>query len=159
MPPRAWVESERHVQMTPDGSGRATERGVRRAILDALEAGNVRVASLGRLGAGVFAALLSLERDGAVQITHPLTGGASAYRTVRVAALTAQGIDIARNTEGEGVLRLGARQREAVERLSGAPDGLDTATSPATASGQALSRLAALGLIVFSATGRAGPAR
>jgi len=41
MPPRAWVESERHVQITDEaargGRGRA---GVRRAILDALADGH-----------------------------------------------------------------------------------------------------------------------
>ena len=44
---------------------------------------------------GSHAALLALERDGLVEITRPLKGKASAYRTVRVATLSAQGHDVA----------------------------------------------------------------
>ena len=37
MPPRAWIESERHAQITDAGEARLlTERGVRRRVLEAL---------------------------------------------------------------------------------------------------------------------------
>ena len=102
MPPRAWIESERHAQITEAGEARLlTERGQRRQVLDALSgAGVVRVDSLrtagGKAGGSpVHAALLGLARDGLVEITRPLKGSADAYRTVRVATLTAQGHDLA----------------------------------------------------------------
>src|SRR5688500_17411123 len=102
MPPRAWVESERHAQITEAGEARLlTERGQRRQVLDALSgAGVVRVDSLrtagGKAGGSpVHAALLGLAREGLVEVTRPLKGSANAYRTVRVAILTAQGHDLA----------------------------------------------------------------
>ena len=54
--------------------------------------------SIDAAGRGVHAALVTLERDGLVTLTQPLKGQASAYRTVRVATLTAQGHDIAGST-------------------------------------------------------------
>jgi primosomal protein N' (replication factor Y) len=166
MPPRAWIESERHAQITESGAARRlTERGVRRQILDALENGKpVRVDSLvaaapggapraGNGARGIHAALIGLERDGVVQITRPLKGTSSAYRTVRVATLTAQGHDIASDqaaTAGAS-LKLGTRQREALELLKGSPDGLDTSElgrRGITAS--TLTRLLSLGLVAIS---------
>jgi primosomal protein N' (replication factor Y) len=97
MPPRAWVESERYAQMTAAGEGRVFgERGVRREILDLLSAAKpIRVDTVLGNRRGAHAALLGLERDGLVEITRPLKGTASAYRTVRVATLSAQGHDVA----------------------------------------------------------------
>src|SRR6266487_3167027 len=48
MPPRAWIESERHARITDAGRARLlTERGARRQILDALDADKpVRVESI-----------------------------------------------------------------------------------------------------------------
>jgi primosomal protein N' (replication factor Y) len=146
MPPRAWVESERHAQITDAGRARLlTENGVRRQLLDALDGDKpVRVESVvGK--AGRYATLLGLERDGLIALTQPLKGTASAYRTVRVAVLTVQGHDV------ERALKLGTRQQEAIDLLKGAPPGIDTVElgergiSPAT-----LKRLASLGLIAFS---------
>jgi len=87
----------------------------------------------------------------------PLAAGkrgarAPEFRTVRVARLTAQGIDVASRTAMEpgGELRLGPRQREALTLLLAAPDGLDTAAMASRGIGaQALSRLAGLGLVTF----------
>ena len=97
MPPRAWIESERHAQITEAGRVRiGGERGLRRH--GAGEAPGRRAgprASIARAGRGVHAALVTLERDGLVSLTQPLKGQASAYRTVRVVTLTAQGHDIA----------------------------------------------------------------
>ena len=154
MPPRAWVESERHAQLTEEGREHgASERGLRRKVLEALASGNpTRVAVLGQLGRGAHAALLTLERDGLVELTQPLKGSASAFRTVRVASLTAQGLDVASRQGEEGLgPRLGERQWEALVRLQGAPDGIDAAdlARDGIASGT-LSRLAALGLVAIS---------
>ena len=183
MPPRAWIASERHAQITDAGEARLlTERGLRRQVLDRLTgAGSVRVDGMAgqnsmtsRTG-GLHAALLALERDGLVQITRPLTGAASAYRTVRVATLTAQGHDVvspeaalkgcattsgasgdSRSAAPQGCqesasLRLGARQREALELLKGSPDGIDTpALADRGITATTLTRLASLGLVALS---------
>jgi primosomal protein N' (replication factor Y) len=75
---------------------------------------------------------------------------AAAFRTVRVAQLTAQGIDIASRTAGDGP-RLGARQRDALVMLLGSPDGIETAHLAARqVAGPALARLASLGLVSFT---------
>jgi len=122
MPPRAWIESERHAQIT--GAGRAqlaAERGARRELLAALDVVHpVRVETLVGKTAR-HATLLALERDGLIEITHPLRGHASAYRTARFATLTTHGHDAV-----DGSLKLGKRQQEALALLKGAPDGLDS---------------------------------
>ncbi len=118
MPPRAWVESERHAQITEAGEARLlTERGARRRVLEALSgarpvrmdllmrrdvpakpresaAGFIPAAPADTHPGGSYAVLLALERDGLVQITQPLKGSADAYRTVRVVTLTAQGDEL-----------------------------------------------------------------
>jgi primosomal protein N' (replication factor Y) len=146
MPPRAWVESERHAQITDAGRvAIAREHGVRRLLLDALEGGKpVRVETIvGK--AGRFATLLGLERDGLVTLTQPLKGSASAYRTVRVAALTAQGHEV------DPDLELGPRQRAALDALRGVPPGIDVADLDDRGIGAAtIKRLAALGLVSIS---------
>ncbi len=157
MPPRAWIESERHAQITDAGEARLlTERGIRRQVLDGLTGGGiVRVDALAGSGRGQHAALLGLERDGLVQITKPLKGTASAFRTVRVATLTAQGHDIADNGVADATapdLKIaGPRQREALDLLKGSPDGIDTRVLDDRGIGAStLKRLAGLGLIALS---------
>ena len=146
MPPRAWIESERYAQMTETGRARLlTERGVRRQILDALgEEKPVRVESIvGK--AGRHATLLGLERDGLVVLTQPLRGTASAYRTVRVAALTVQGHDAG------SAPKLAARQQQAVDLLKGVPDGIDAADlAERGVTAGTLKRLSVMGLVAFS---------
>jgi primosomal protein N' (replication factor Y) len=145
MPPRAWVESERYARITGAGEFKLlTERGVRREMLDALiGAKPVRVDAILGNRRGAHAAWLGLERDGLVEITRPLRGKASAYRTVRVAALSAQGHDV--------VERLGARQREALELLKGSPNGIDTAALDERGiSAAILKRLSDIGLVLIS---------
>jgi primosomal protein N' (replication factor Y) len=155
MPPRAWVESERYARITAAGEVRLlTERGVRREILDALTGARpIRVDTVLGNRRGSHAALLGLERDGLVEITRPLKGKVSAYRTVRVAVLTAQGHDVA-ETVGAGLQacpRLGPRQGEALALLKGSPDGINTATLDERGIGAAtLKRLSELGLILLS---------
>ena len=148
MPPRAWIESERHAQLagTPV---RAGERGVRGRILEALAEGRpVRVERLAKLAAaGVHAALLSLERDGLVTITHPLKGAADAHRTVRRVRLTAQGQDGEAGPPANGH-RGGPRQRELIALLRGSPDGLDVPDLAARGIGAGtIASLASAGLI------------
>jgi primosomal protein N' (replication factor Y) len=121
MPPRAWIESERHARITDLGEARLlAERGRRRDALDALSGGRVvAIASLARRSKGMHAALATLERDGLVALTQPLRGRADASRTVRVAMLTAQGSE-----DIDDDVRLGVRQRAALDLLRGAPDGI-----------------------------------
>jgi primosomal protein N' (replication factor Y) len=167
MPPRAWVESERHAQITEAGHGRLLlERGQRRDVLEALKEDRpIRVGSLIGARRGIHAALVSLERDGLIAITRPLVGSASAFRTVRIAHLTAQGFDLhgnfeRRSAEAESVppadglpkgMTLGSRQREALALLAAAPGGLETpALQDRGIPAAALKRLGALGLVSFS---------
>ena len=76
-------------------------------------------------------------------------GPARGFRTVRVAALTVQGLEAA--GEGGASIRMGPRQREALALLAGAPDGLETSLLTARGIGSpALSRLVALGLVTFT---------
>ena len=155
MPPRAWVESERYVRITDTGEARLlTERGTRRRLLEALSGGKpARVESLAVSGSSV-APLLALQREGLVELTQPLKGTADASRTVRVASLTVQGLDVAGSparVDAPAGPRLGARQREALVLLRSAPDGLDTAALDERGIGAAtVTRLAALGLIALS---------
>ncbi len=151
MPPRAWVESERYAQITAAGGvSLLTERGVRLEILEALTGAKpVRVDAVLGNRRGSHAALLGLEREGLVVITRPLKGSASAYRTVRVAVLTAQGHDVAETVEA--CPPLGPKQREALALRKGAPDGIDAAALDERGiSAATLKRLSELGLIRIS---------
>jgi primosomal protein N' (replication factor Y) len=152
MPPRAWIESERHAQITEAGrAGLSTERGRRREVLGALDGPRaVPVdAILGKSGS--HATLLGLERDGLIEITQPLKGQASAYHTVRVANLTTQGHELVSAPapeDGRQTLKLGKRQQETLALLKGAPDGFDTsALSDRGITAPTIKRLAELGLV------------
>lgn len=151
MPPRAWLESERHAEITDLGHARMlAERGTRRELLEKLGPGTpMRVDRLAGARRGAHAALLGLERDGLVSIRRSLRGTAEAFRTIRVAAITAQGLDLARDANaGGGSVSLGARQREALGLLAAAPEGLTTAAMRERGiPSQSLARLAQLGLI------------
>ena len=169
MPPRAWIESERHARITTAGCERAVdEKGLRGEILGRLSSEKpVRVDTLAVRG-GVYGALLTLERDGLVEVTRPLKGSASAFRTVRVATLTAQGHEFTSNGEAgvnspdadhhersapvsADLPRLGTKQRQALTTLNGRPDGIDTSALAAEGIASAtLARLAHLGLITIS---------
>lgn len=73
---------------------------------------------------------------------HGLTARTDRFKTVRVAALTAAGLEVADEE------RLGIKQREAVTILRGAPDGLPTPQLTERGIAAAtLSRLKALGLV------------
>ncbi|HEY7502306.1 MAG TPA: primosomal protein N' [Vicinamibacterales bacterium] len=78
------------------------------------------------------------------------TGRPAAFRTIRIAQLTAQGLEIA-SRDLDPTLKLGARQREALAMLSGAPDGIETSILAARGiSSSAIARLSALGLVAFT---------
>ena len=125
MPPRAWIESERHAQITDAGRERlALERGLRAEILARLaDRKPARVDTLATRS-GIYAALTALERDGLVDITRPLKGAASAFRTVRVATLTLS----------EAVPKGAQAGRGASTCCAAAPEGIDTAVSRRAAS-------------------------
>ena len=143
MPPRAWIESERHAAITDAGEARMlSERGVRRDLLEMLSGGRVAsVAALSRKSKGVPAVLAALEADGLISLTRPLKGTADASRSVRVAVLTAQGGD-------DTAVKLGARQQQALDLLRAAPDGIafaDLAAEDIPA--ESIEGLARLGLV------------
>ena len=152
MPPRAWIESERHAAITEAGEARMlSERGARRDVLEQLTGGKVVVGR--RADATKRAARRPcsprLEADGLIALTRPLKGTADASRTVRVAVLTAQALP----------KRVAARSASGSSRRStccaARPTGLslrdlaDEDIPPAT-----LTRLAALGLVDDRAAAR-----
>jgi len=168
MPPFAWVESERLAELTTEGRARIADerRPACAAVLQALTAGKpVAVRTLARKAAragtsspvALHAAVRALAKEGLVTVSEVLRGEASAFRTVRVAALTAEGLDIwragaggDRGPESGAAVRLGAKQRDAIQALAGTPEGLrvqalgDRGIAAAT-----LERLAARGLVAF----------
>ncbi|MEO6238258.1 MAG: primosomal protein N', partial [Vicinamibacterales bacterium] len=143
MPPRAWIESERHAAITSTGEARLlAERGVRRDVLELLSGGKLAsVAALTRKSRGAHAVVAALAADGLITLTRPLKGAADASRTVRFAVLTAQGAE-------EVTIALGTRQQEALHRLRGAPDGLAMSVlAEQEIPTGVLTRLAQLGLV------------
>jgi primosomal protein N' (replication factor Y) (superfamily II helicase) len=145
MPPRAWIESERHAAITDVGEARMlAERGVRRDLLEQLTGGRVAsVAALTKKAKGAAAVLAGLEADGLVALTRPLKGTADASRTVRIAVLTAQGTD-------DLTMKLGARQQQALDLLRAAPEGIALADlADEDIPSESVARLAQLGLVTI----------
>ncbi|MDA1093703.1 MAG: primosomal protein N' [Acidobacteria bacterium] len=133
MPPRAWVVSERHAQITAAGR-EALATGpseARRQVLELLTDGAPHpVARLARVLAepargqppaqgGLYARLNALARDGLVTLTQPLKGTASAFKSVTVARPTVHGLELL-----DSGARLGTRQLDALRLVSGSPGGL-----------------------------------
>jgi primosomal protein N' (replication factor Y) (superfamily II helicase) len=145
MPPRAWIESERHAAITDAGEARMlSERGARRDVLELLTGGRVvSVGALAKKSKGVQAVLAGLDADGLIALTRPLKGAADASRTVRVAVLSAQGSE-------DAAVKLGPKQQQALDLLRGAPEGIplsDLADRDIPA--DSVTRLAKLGLAVI----------
>jgi primosomal protein N' (replication factor Y) len=155
MPPRAWIESERHAAITGAGEARMlSERGARRDLLELLTGGRVvSVGALAKKARGVQAVLAGLEADGLLTLTRPLRGTADASRTVRVAVLSAQGSDefpLRSSSYGEAGIKLGPKQQQALDLLRGAPDGIPLSElADQDISADSVARLAKLGLAVI----------
>ena len=148
MPPRAWIESERHASITDAGEARMlSERGARRDVLELLTGGHVMsVGALTRKAKGAPAVLNLLEQDGLIALTTPLKGSADASRTIRIAVITAQG---AEDVDADAV-KLGARQIQALDLLRAAPDGLPLSDlADEDIPSDSVSRLAKLGLVTI----------
>ncbi len=106
----------------------------------------------GRGGATPTSALRSLlrsfEGEGLVETTTALRGRGTAFKTTKVAAITAAGHEVAASA-GAAPRGVGERQREALQILQGTPEGLpfailrDRGVTPDT-----VRRLAARGLVV-----------
>ena len=148
MPPRAWIESERHARITDAGEARMLgERGARRDVLELLSGGRVMsVGSLARKARGMQSVVATLELDGLITLTRPLKGTADASRTVRVAVLTAQGSE----SIDDEAPTLGPRQQQALDLLRGAPDGIPISElADQDIPADSVARLAKLGLAVI----------
>lgn len=154
MPPRAALASERRVRITTRGREAVRQAGGLRAqLLQALEARGVeplvtlsrRLATGARSPArGLHALVNAMAADGLVEIEQPLIGRAEAFRTERVAAITAQGLD------EQVVSRLGPRQREALDVLRGMPEGFSLAElGDRGIEAAAVRRLASRGLVAI----------
>ena len=133
MPPKAWVVSERHAQITSAGrdalSGQL--RAGRRRVLELLTDGEVHpVARLARTLAesqsgsetrsgGLYARLTTLARDELITLSQPLKGSASAFKSVSVARVTPHGLEMLERGQFQGV-----RQQDAVRLLSETPTGI-----------------------------------
>ena len=158
MPPRAWVVSERRVEITAAGRAAlgAGPGPARRRLLERLSDGAPHpVAGLelpmtapgrarGRSG-GHHALVAALAREGLVRLTQPLKGSASAFKSVRVARLTPDG-----RARLASDAALGKRQREALERLGEAPAGLAVpALTAGGVPGGTIRRLAELGAVTI----------
>ncbi len=152
MPPRAWVESRRLVGATDEGlrqialASASTLPPLHSLALRLL--GSTRPVPVSTLGsrmarAGdadvrpdrpmpIAAIVRSMERAGLVVVSQALSGDADASKSVAVAALTAQGLDLASRMDDAGPdgrsafeaagLR-GSRQRALLERLRAEPRG------------------------------------
>jgi primosomal protein N' (replication factor Y) len=159
MPPFAWVESELRARATQAGlrqaaSNQGATRGTLRSSLLSLLAGGawtpVRSLAYQLEHAGgsrrpravpVRALIRQLESQGLVEVEDVLTGRSSAFKTRRVAAITAAGLSALQAPEGgtdEASSEpgrpprptgpaIGPRQRDALSALAGVPAGIDLA--------------------------------
>jgi primosomal protein N' (replication factor Y) len=133
MPPFALAEGRRAYAVTDRGrealAGAALSADAR-AALEALDRSSV-IGKPAAAGADLEATLRQLRRRGLIAARTVAPVASAGFVTVRVAALTAQGLEIAQSVsdealEGRGshALGLGARQLEALLALRGAPDGM-----------------------------------
>ncbi len=123
MPPGAWIESERRLRLTDAGRA-ALDTGRPGDALDdeaaaALAAVGRRKPLTGAEVQALGAVLRRLERQGLIERVQELRGRASAFRTIRVAAVTAAGLEAV-----SGEATPGARQRELLSVLGGSPAGI-----------------------------------
>ncbi|HEX2309665.1 MAG TPA: primosomal protein N' [Vicinamibacterales bacterium] len=166
MPPFAWVESEGRLSISGAGRARLAECATATpdptlVVLRALASGrSIRPSELRAASddVGLDAVTRRLLREGLVVRGQALTGKASAFRTVTVVSLSAQGLELASRLaappdeqgDGEALAVLGAKQRDTLTVLRGAPHGLPLRDLRARGIGAAtLQRLAGRGLVTF----------
>jgi primosomal protein N' (replication factor Y) len=142
MPPFAWVESERRLAITDAGRARLASanvaaRGASLVVLRALADGRsftpreLSVTAGGARGS-LDAAIRSLLGEGLVTSERAMKGKASAFRTVRLVSLSAQGQEVAGRaiasedpgTSDEVLSAFGEKQVALLVALHGSPDGL-----------------------------------
>ena len=144
LPPLSTVESRRIVEITAEGHQLVAQEGVdgldavsREALRQVAAAHRIPFTALGtrvtkalgrKAPVAVVSLLRRLERQGFVSTARVLEGERSAYKSERVVALTAQGLDVAQRLDDAGASAgLGPRQRELLTVLREAPAGLSTA--------------------------------
>ncbi|MBI2836011.1 MAG: primosomal protein N' [Acidobacteria bacterium] len=188
MPPFAWIESERRISITPAGSERANlgePGGIRGAILEVLRrreslsasgvANAVATPQQKRRGGVAVVprlhwAIRSLEDAGWISVERSLKGTTAAFKTCRIARLTAGGHEMTApdgNDESGAEVggaaedhenrlrnrasrRLTPRQRGALDILRGAPEGVPlSALAEQGYSPDTVDRLAARGLVLI----------
>ena len=142
LPPLVTMHSQRSVTITDRGRAHLeaskAQRNAPLAVLRALDGGgsfSVReLESRAGEGAVLGRVLGTLARDGLVSLGSELQGRPSGFKWSRVVSLTAAGEELAslvidREQNGSPIeIRLGERQRDALEVLRGTPDGVDTRT-------------------------------
>jgi primosomal protein N' (replication factor Y) (superfamily II helicase) len=163
MPPFAWVESERRVSITDAGRAWLTSRSADTSgaalVLRAMAHGRsvttreLRTAEAAVRGS-IDSILRTLLRDGLIMSGRALKGKASAFRTVRVVSLTAEGQGLAGGAtaaDGGGeaaVAALGQKQAAALAALRGSPRGLSARVLRERGVGaETVKRLAQRGLV------------
>jgi primosomal protein N' (replication factor Y) len=154
MPPFALAEGRRAYAVTDRGrealAGTALADDAR-AVLEALER-SADVGTGAAAGSDVKATLAQLRRRGLISARTIAPAAPVGFVSVRVAALTAQGLDIAQGVGDEptadaGALGLGSRQLEALLALRGAPGGMPLPALTAQGIGaDTIRRLASRGL-------------
>jgi primosomal protein N' (replication factor Y) len=157
LPPLAVLATERRVVMTERGrellETRSVPSGAAGAILRALASGSsfsVReLTSRSGESTSIEGVLRTLTRDGLVAVQRALRGRTSGFRRVRIAALTAQGHELA-GAGGDAAAALGPKQREALAALLGSPEGVETgALARAGFAASTLRSLAQRGLVTL----------
>ncbi len=162
MPPFAWIESERAVEITEHGRaalehdvGLGSGLGPQIALLRMLASGKpvpLRVLrrrlsrdSKDESDVRVHSVVRSLERAGLVRVTTALRGRSTAFKTIKVAAISVGGLE---RLASENAGAIGQRQREALEALRGSAEGMPLSALKDRGVGlDAVRRLAAKGLV------------
>jgi primosomal protein N' (replication factor Y) len=157
MPPGAWIETERIFGLTDAGRAALADSSLPTPTARLLEALSQGPASLRRLqegggGESLDRVVRSLLSDGLVHSSHDAPRRVHAFRTVRVAALTVLGQDVAQvaavSNDPAGATGLTARQIEALVVLAGSGRGQDLASLRQRGiTADIVRRLAARGLV------------
>jgi len=163
MPPHAWMASERRYAITDAGRGELTTgrvRGAQAAVLRALADSRSftarELSASPEVGSNINASLRVLLREGFIAAHHAMRGRAAAFRTIRVAALTAAGEEVASGLRGDAgsadasgvTASLGEKQLEVLRILRGSPSGLAVSALKERGAGtDTIARLVRRGLV------------